>query len=667
MPVSSQTWRWLPLFWFKLLRCVTIVAIALITRSALAMVSNPETNFGDLKKLSLEELTEVEVTSVSRRPEKLIDTASAIQVVSSEDIRRSGATTIPEALRLASNLNVARKNAHDWGISARGFNTELANKLLVLMDGRTLYTPLFSGVRWDVQNYLLHDLERIEVISGPGGTLWGSNAVNGVINITSKSARDTQGLYTEASTGSEVLGNYAVRYGGELARNIFYRVYGTSMDFGDSEFANGSSAKDGWSMRQGGFRIDAEPGTTRQITFQGDVYEGEEGFVGGGQSKVSGGNLLGRWTETLSSGTTSSLQVYYDRAELRQPVLASRFAPSGTVQDRMGTFDVDFQHRSPVERATQIVWGLGYRSTQDRFEAAPGLGFNPPNLQQELFSGFGQVLFALPLNAALTLGSKFEHTDYTGFEYSPTVRFQWAPNKGSLLWAAVSRAVRTPSRVDRDIAQPSRPPIILQGGSDFRSENVIAYEAGYRVQLSSSFQISTAAFYNRYSDIRSVRSTPATFFPLVFANDLEADTYGLELTSAWQPSDRWRLIAAYNLLRENVGLRPGGVDFNNGLNETADPEHQISLRSSIDLPYRIEIDTQLRWVDTLPINNSGKLSHVPSYFELDLRVGWRPAKGWEISVVGQNLLNQSHPEFGLPGARRVEFQRSVFVKAAWGY
>jgi len=457
-----------------------------VSVSAEAQTASDPGELGDLKKLSLEQLSEVEVTTVSRNPEKLEDTASAIQVITGDDIRRSGATTIAEALRLASNLEVDQKNSHDWGISARGFNTDLSNKLLVMMDGRTLYTPLYSGVRWDVQNYLLADIDRIEVVSGPGATLWGANAVNGVINIISKSARDSQGVYAESTAGTEDRSGYGVRFGGMIGANVAYRVYDTYMDFGSLEYNNsGQSAHDAWSMHQTGFRLDADVSASTHVTVQGDAYQGHEGFVGGGISDVSGGNLLARWSQTVSDRANYSLQVYYDTAALRQPTLANVFAPFGYAQDRLDTFDVDFQNQWKLSSDVSFMWGLGYRGIQDDFTPSPGLGLNPPRLQQDIWSGFAQLTFQLRSDVEFIVGSKLERDDYTGFEVQPSARLQWSVAKDQLLWTSVSRAVRTPSRIDHDIAEPAAPPHILVGGDNFDAETLIAYEAGYRASLGS--------------------------------------------------------------------------------------------------------------------------------------------------------------------------------------
>lgn len=617
-----------------------------------------------LKKLSLEELTEIPVTSVSRAPQPLSETASAIQVITQQDIRRFGASLLPEALRLANNLNVARKNGHDWAISARGFNTDLANKLLVMIDGRTVYTPLFSGVRWDVQDYLMEDIDRIEVVSGPGGTLWGANAVNGVINVISRAAADTQGLFLEGLAGTQVQQGYAARYGGRLAPNVHYRVYAKYSDRDHETFASGAPANDAWERHQFGFRLDAAPRTRTRLTVQGDYYRGDEGVVAGGEAEVSGHNVLGRWTQTLVNGSDLNLQAYFSREHLDQPVPRSAFAAASRFADTLDTYDLDFQHRFAPGWHQRFIWGLGYRLTEDRSSVAAGLSFDPPHSRQELFSGFVQDEISIRSDLIFTVGTKVEHTHYTGWEIEPTIRLQWEPSRGNLLWTAVSRAVRTPSRIDHDLVQPSRPPIVLRGGDDFESEELLAYEAGYRTGVRSRFAASIAAFYNRYDHIRSARPTPTTTIPLVFANDLEAETYGVELSMTYQASEQWRLTAGYNLLKEDVRVKPGRIDFNNALNETSDPENQFSLRSSMDVGKYFEWDLHLRWVDTLHTHEGPRPATVPGYVDADARLGWKFGENCVVSVIGRGLLDKRRPEYGPPGPTRVEFGRSVHAKIA---
>jgi iron complex outermembrane receptor protein len=416
---------------------------------------------GDLKQLSLEDLMNVKVTSVSKQPQKLLQAPSAIQVITSDDIRRSGATTLPEALRLADNLEVAQINAHDWAISARGFDANLANKLLVLIDGRAVYTPLYGGVLWNVQDYLLEDIDRIEVISGPGGTLWGANAVNGVINIITKSAQQTQGLYATAAAGNQLQDFGGVRYGAQVAPDVYLRFYGKYFDEGDVITSAGANAADSWHMARGGFRMDAHQFGDNWLTLQGDVYDGGENYGVAGDSDLSGSNVLGRWTRTLSADSGFTLQAYYDHTYLAQPFAASppaqffRGFPAASLMDTLDTFDLDFQYHLGWGERQKIVWGFGYRETHEADEDLSVVRFAPPVLNQNLYSGFLQDEIAVASNVQFTIGSKLEHNDYTGFEVEPSARVQWNFDPKELLWAAVSRAVRTPSRYDHDLEVPS--------------------------------------------------------------------------------------------------------------------------------------------------------------------------------------------------------------------
>ena len=628
-----------------------------------------------LKKLSLEELMDVEVTSVSKSPEKLLEAAAAIQVVTDDDIRRSGASSIPEALRLADNLDVAQKGSHAWAISARGFNTDLANKLLVLMDGRSVYTPLYSGVFWDVQDYLLEDVDRIEVISGPGGTLWGANAVNGVISIITKSAKDTQGLYVEGGGGSSLQDFGGVRYGGTLAPNVYFRVYGKYFDRDTEVLTNGNDASDSWRMGQGGFRIDAGASSENTFTLQGDFYSGDENVATGSNTRVNGNNVLGRWSHTFSEDSNMSLQLYYDRTHLNLPIPGNAFAPAGRLMDDLNTFDLDFQHRFHLWGFNHFVWGLGYRFTHDVVENAPAVAFFPSTLDHNLFSGFVQDEIPLVKHLSLTLGTKIEHNDYTGFELEPSARLAWTPTDQQTIWAAVSRAIRAPSRVDRDIRVPTPAfaPLInnvLIGGGDFQSETVIAYELGYRAQLGSKFSASISTFFNDYDDVRSLSSSPPPAFlglPFFYKNNLEGETYGIELSANYRVFDWWRLHGGYDLLEEDIRVKSGRTDFNNARNETADPEHKFSIRSSMDLPQNIQLDAGLRWVDSFEFNSGGTPATVPAYFEMDARISWHPIKNLELSIVGQNLLHDHHLEYVISSPPREEIVRSVYGKVTWHF
>ncbi|MFL6604655.1 MAG: TonB-dependent receptor plug domain-containing protein, partial [Steroidobacteraceae bacterium] len=633
---------------------------------------------GDLKHMSVEELMDIRVISVGRHPEPLRQVAAAIQVITREDIRRSGASSIPEVLRLASNLQVARKNAHDWGISARGFNSSLANKLLVMIDGRTVYTPLYSGVFWDAQDYLLEDIERIEVISGPGGTLWGANAVNGVINIITRSAADSQGPYAEAAGGTQLRALAGARYGGMLNPDVSFRVYAKYFDRDEEVFPDLTGAADAWHREQGGFRFDADASHADTFSAHGDFYAGHEGVNTGGAAQTAGGNLVGRWSHVFTGEADFSLQAYYDRTHLLLPIVpfvlnGIELAPAGNLRDDLSTYDIDFQHRFALGQGAdgrawhRIVWGFGYRFTRDVVENAPAVAFLPAALDRKLFSAFVQDDIALAAHIALTVGSKLEHNDYTGFEVEPNVRLQWSWTPSQTLWSAISRAARTPSRIDRDLAEPAPPAIlILQGGRNYGTEYVTAYELGYRGEISSTLTGSLSTFYNEYRDVRSTSITPGTVIPLFFANNIAGHTDGLELSARYQVADFWTLQVGYDYLQESLHVRPGQFDLGNARNETADPRHQAAVRSAVSLALHFELDASLRWVDALRLQTGPVTDEVPSYFELDTRVAWA-LQGLELALVGQNLLHKQHAEYGIADPTREQIQRSVYAKISWRY
>jgi len=605
-----------------------------------------------LKRLSLEELMNVEVTSVSKRPEPLFSSPSAIQVITQEDIRRSGASSIPEALRLASNLQVAQTDSRQWAISARGFNNGLANKLLVLIDGRTVYTPLFADVFWDVQDTLMEDVDRIEVVSGPGATLWGANAVNGIINIITKNAKDTQGTLLTTGGGTLLNDFVGARYGGKLGENLYFRVYGKYFDRDKTVFANGSDATNDWRMGQGGFRLDWLPPSGDTLTLQADGYSGAFDQPGSSDTTVNGQNMLGRWTHPLAEDSDLSLQLYWDRTH--------RLVPN-TFSEDLNTYDFDFQHRFPVGQRQSILWGAGYRLMADEVGNSPGVAFLPPKRNLQLFSIFLQdEIWLLPERLQLTLGSKVEHNDYSGFEGEPSVRLAWTPSPRQTFWGAISRAVRSPSRVDRDLFVPAAPPFAIAGGPEFDSEKLLAYELGYRVRPYDRLSLSLAAFYNDYSDIRSLSTNALSNNALVIQNNNRAEEWGAELSGNFQVTDWWRLRGGYTYLYKQVYLKPGGSDLNRGRAEGNDPQNQFVLQSMLDLPCHVELDCVLRYVDTLPSPN------VPSYFTADVRLGWRPIQNLEFSIVGQNLWDEQHPEFGMAPTRQ-EIPRSVYGKVTWRF
>ena len=604
-----------------------------------------------LKLLSVEELMDVEVTSVSRRPERLAQTASAIQVISQEEIRRSGATSLPEALRLAPNLQVAQVNASQWAVSARGFNNVLANKLLVMVDGRTVYTPLYAGVFWDAQDTVLEDIDRIEVVSGPGGALWGANAVNGVINITTKNAAETQGLFLEADAGNELTGLASVRYGGEISPTAHYRVYAKTSEQDATALVDGTDANDDWRMRQGGFRLDL--GTQENlVTLQSDFYEGQPNPDGQVAVQTRGGNLLGRWDYTISPGSDLRVQMYYDRTK--------RDFGNGFTED-LATYDFDGQHRFRIGSRQEIVWGFGVRRLDHQVDNLALFAFLPAHKTLNLYSAFVQDEIALvPDRLRVTLGSKFEHNDYTGFENQPSVRLAWTPTAQQTLWTAVSRAARTPARIDRDFYLFLTPALPLIAGGDFDSEKVVAYEAGWRLQTDTSLSLSLSTFYNDYDDLRSAEPGPPPFgIPLTFANGVKGHSYGVELAAMYQLSEWWRLRGGYTFLKKSLEVKPDSRDLNQGSVESDDPRNQLMFQSLLNLPRNIELDGVVRYVDALPN------PHVPGYVSLDLRVAWNASEHLELSLVGQNLLDDRHPEFVPTSPSPREIERSVYGRIVW--
>ncbi len=627
-----------------------LLALGAVCFAEPGFAQRPDSTAGALKELSIEQLMSVEVTSVSKRPERLAQTASAIQVITQEDIRRSGASSLPEALRIASNLQVAQVDSRQWAISARGFNGTAANKLLVLIDGRTVYTPLFSGVFWDVQEVPLEQIDRIEVISGPGATLWGANAVNGVINIITKDAKSTQGLLLSGGGGTELRGSGTARYGGALGSSVHYRVYGRGFARDQTDSSSGQGATDDWHFWQGGFRLDWDASTTSRFDLQGDLYDGRIAQPRAGDIAVSGGNVMAKWSRTISATSDLAAQLYYDRTHRNIP---------GTFGEDLDIYDVDLQHRARLGTRHDVVWGLGYRLINDRVVNSSVLAFLPPHVAREWFTGFVQDEIALlPDRFHLTLGTKIEHNDYTGVEIQPSGRVNWTLGPSATLWAAVSRAVRTPSRIDREFFTP--PPFEIDGGPDFHSEEELAYELGYRHQR-GALALSVATFYNRYHGLRSLEQVnPPAAFPVVIGNGQDGESYGAELAADYWLTRRWRLRAGYTELRIHVWPNPGSTDASRGATESQTPDRQFFLRTSVDLPADLRFDAGLRAIDDII------KQQVPAYAELNAKVTWQPTVNIALSVVGQNLLHRRHAEFGAPATRR-EIERGVYGSVEWRF
>ena len=607
-----------------------------------------ETASNALKKLSIEDLMNVEVTSVSKRQENLAEAASAIQVITQEDIRQSGYTSLPEVLRLATNLQVAQVNASQWAISARGFNNVLANKLLILIDGRVVYTPMYAGVFWDVQNLLLEDIERIEVISGPGGTLWGANAVNGVINIITKSSKDTPGLFAEAAFGTELSGLGSLRYGGKITKGLTYRAYGTGFKKNSTIHHDDSSPNDGWTMGQGGFRVDWDAGKKDLVSLQFNAYNNRPDPDGNNPVVARGSNIISRWTHT-SDRSNHQLQVYYDHTW--------RDFRNGFAED-LKTYDIDWQHRVPLGKMHKIIWGLGIRAQDHRVNNLELFEFLPANKMLNLYSAFVQdEITFLDSRVRFTIGSKFEHNTYTGLQYLPSARIAWTPAADQTVWGAVSRSVRTPSRIDREFFLSLAPGVPFITGSKFESEKLWAYELGWRWQPLNTFSFSLSTFYNSFDDIRTVEPGPASQpFPVSFGNGVEGHMYGVELSTTFQVKDGWRLRGGYTLLTKDLSVKPTSSDLNRGTAESNDPEQQFLIQSTTSLSHAFEFGTIVRFVDALPS------PHVAGYVELDMRLAWSPTKIIELSVVGQNLFDSKHAEFIPSSPSPREIQRSVYGK-----
>ncbi|HSA92910.1 MAG TPA: TonB-dependent receptor [Terriglobales bacterium] len=647
--------------------------------SAAAQSAPAEKEPRDLTELSVEELANVEVSTAGKKPQKRSEVAAAIYVITQEDIRRSGATSIPEALRLAPGVIVARVDSNKWAIGTRGFPSRLSRSLLVLMDGRSVYTPLFAGVYWEVQDTPLEDIERIEVIRGPGGTLWGANAVNGVVNVITREARDTQGMLVSAGAGTVDRGFSSFRYGGRWGENNAYRVYGKFFNRDPGFHAAGNNFDD-WRMGQAGFRSDWELNPRDHFTLQGDVYRGESGqrvsftilsppSVATVQQNadLSGGNVLGRWRRALGNDSEAALQFYYDRTDRDEP----------TFREIRDTFDLDFQNRLRLGRHHDLNWGAGYRLSSGEFTGVPTIVFRPARRTDHLFSAFLQDgITLIEDRLTLTVGAKLEHNSYSAWELQPSARVLWKPARRHTLWAAITRAVRTPSRVEHDLEstsllEPVTPTFSrFLGDRNFVPETLLSQALGYRVQATDQLFLDLTGFYNRYFDLLSIE--PGTPFfeatpppphlavPVTVRNGMEGRTWGAEAALDWRATGRWRFKAAYSFLRVNLSRKPGSLDVGTEKStEGSSPRHQFSLSSFANLTRNIDLDVTLRYVAELVSQG------VPQYATADARLGWRPRPPWEIAVVGQNLFAGHHLEFGGGNAGRTEIRRGVYLQLSW--
>lgn len=682
------------------IRCrVLFLVLTIITKmSAVPAFAGQD----DLSVLSLDELLDLEVVSVAKVPEKVSKTPAAIFIITQEDIRRSGINSIPDALRMVPGMHVYQIDANKWAVSARGFASRFSNKMLVMVDGRTVYSPLFSGTFWDSQDLMLEDIERIEVIRGPGGTLWGANAVNGVINIISKDTADSQGGLLKAEVGTYDQESLSARYGGWLNDRIAYRISGKFADHGDYPAVADGDAADSWRQGRLGFRTDMNLAGANKLTFQGDIYDGESGQsiqyvspmppfsnLDEVDAPISGGNLLGRWTRTFSSDSEIILQAYYDRTK-RQEFL---------IDETLDTVDVDFQHRYTLQNAVELLWGLGYRHASDDTrgkETMPGVYsylLYPSVKEDDLYSGFLQG--RLPFGGdkgELTLGTKVEHNDHTGFEWQPSTRAMWSFNDKHSMWGAVSRSVRTPSRIELDAQinagafalQPSPSALVsyvrLLGNEEIEAEKVWSYELGYRVRPTESFFLDTTIFYNKYEDLinavpdgmpflENTFSSTYIIIPVKVANGMDGETFGVELSAQWSVQDWWRLTAGYTWFHFNALNKGESREPRQGFSEGQNAEHRVSLVSYMDLPGNFELNASLYYVDGLSNLGFITMTEIDSRVRFDFNVGYHPNENWTISVGGRNLLENSSREFTdtMDGIVASEIPRIIYTTVAYNF
>jgi iron complex outermembrane receptor protein len=588
----------------------------------------------DLGDLSLEQLSNIVVSTVSGRAEPLSRAMGSVYVITSDDIRRYGATTIMEALRLAPNLQIARQGANGYAITARGFNDTLSNKLLVLIDGRSIYTPTFSGVFWDAQDVYLEDIDRIEVVSGPGGVLWGANAVNGVINILTKLSTDTRGTLADAEAGTNearLEGRYGVKGG-------YFRVYAQASQLDDTKMPDGTDNMDGGDRFQAGFRSDWDRGAN-SFTVQGDAYTAESNLEPQPQD-LDGFNVLARWNRDLGEGGVLRVQTYYDHTSRES--------------QRLDTADLELAHALRPYGRHSLLWGGGARWAHDRIENSAAFAFIPADKTLDTWNVYLQDVISLNETVDMTVGARVDANEYTGVEVLPSIRVGWRPMPDSLLWGAVSRAVREPARIDREFYIPGVAPFALAGGPDFESEISYVYEVGYRSQQQARFSWAATIFYHELHDQRSISPGPTA---AVVANDREGHTVGIESWGTYRAFDWWRLWFGYTYLDKDLKVKPGAVDLQPASGLGGDPKQWAKVRSAFDLGKSVELDVMIRYYDRL------ENIDVPSYTAVDFRVGWTVTHHVELSLFVQNLFDDDHIEWA-PGA---ELDRAAVLKALFRF
>jgi iron complex outermembrane receptor protein len=656
-----------------------VAAFACCARPARADTRTDDPPDGSLKRLSLEALGNIEVTTASKEPQEVRRSAAAIFVITQEDIRRSGATSLPDVLRLAPGLDVAQIDSDHWSVGVRGFGDQFSKSVLVLIDGRSVYTPLFAGVFWGVQDVLLADVDRIEVIRGPGGTIWGANAVNGIINIISKHSADTHGAL--ASIGGGTLDHViaGARLGGGNGETFDYRVQANGFSRGPEQHTDGTDF-DKWHIGQAGFRMDWRRGRD-SITFQGDAYTGQNGqsvqlgsYAPPAETThyepldVSGEDLVARWRRSLAHGSDIQIQAYYDRTYLLGPQIG----------ESRNTFDVDFIHHIATTHRQDVIWGLGARvSPSHTIETVPTLTLTPQDATEHIYSAFVQdEVTLLDRRLWLTVGSKIEHNDYTDGEVQPSVRLLWAPTPTQSFWTAVSRAVRTPSRLEDGLQLtgfllPTPPTYIrIVGNTAFEPERLLAYEAGYRQVITPNVRADVSIFRNQFSGLESfgagsslIELTPRPahlVLVLPYANGVDGHSQGVEISPQWDVTPRLRIKGAYSYLRIDLANRPGNTDVSAvATYEGSSPRHQVSVQPQLDLPMGWELDADFRYVSALPARQ------VDAYATVDVRVGWHVTKQITLSASGRNLADADHVEFAHDPGPAVAMRRTAYASVTW--
>jgi iron complex outermembrane receptor protein len=609
----------------------------------------------DIDQLSIEQLAEVEITSVSKQQQPLSGAPAAVYVISHNDVINSGAMNIGDILRLAPNLEVTQTSPSAYVVTARGLNGNAADqnfsdKLLVLVDGRSVYSPLYSGVYWDMQDVPPEDIERIEVISGPGGTLYGANAVNGVVNIITRKAADTEGGVIDLSAGT-LESSAMLQYGGALGDDLHYRIYGKDFYQRSFDSAPDVSARDGWAKPQGGFRLDWTPADD-SVTLEGDLYGGAESQLAAANNIIGGGNLTGQWQHKLSDDSSLQVLAYYDETQ-RESLNGGGF--------HLNTYDLEAQNNFKLGSWNNIVWGAGDRIDHyfitNRIAPASSLLFVPQSRTLNLADIFAEDHIPISDTVQLVAGLKLENDPYSGVTPMPSVRLSWQPDSDNLVWGAVSRVIRSPTPFDTDVQEKLGSAVFLTGNPAFLPEQLTAYELGYRAQLAPDLSVSVSGYQNVYENLKSIEKGIYPGVPLAWGNGIEGSIHGVEIWGDFRATDWWRLAASVVVQHDDLKYSPLSSGLLGLMQEGDDPHHQASLRSTINILPDLTWEADFRYVGKLPN------PVVPEYVELNSRLAWKVNDQWELAISGFNLLHAQHVEYA-PGD---EIPRSVYIETRFRF